>query len=99
MLNPEEKAFVEYWRDNRLRRKIIRRQLSLGLPLAALLVVAIFVNFFSRWHKRAEMIRNEMTQRNDASLLLVSIVAAIVIVVFVIVFSVRHKCDINEQRY
>ena len=45
------------------------------------------------------MVRNEATQKNDASLILVLIVAALLIVAFVIIFSVRHKWDINEQRY
>ena len=46
MLNQEEKSFVEYWSRNRHRRKKILNQLSLGLPLGSLLVIAIFVNFF-----------------------------------------------------
>lgn len=99
MLNVEEKQFVVYWKENRLKRKKILRQLALGLPLAVLMVVAIFVNFFSSWYKRAEMVRNEMTQKNDASLILVLVVAALLITVFIIIFSVRHKWDINEQRY
>ena len=99
MLTPEERGFVDFWRENRLRRKRIFRQLSLGLPLGMLLVIAIFANFFSGWYKRAEMVRNEATQKNDASLILVLIVAALLIVAFIIIFSVRHKWDINEQRY
>ena len=99
MLTPEERGFVDFWRENRLRRKKIFRQLSLGLPLGMLLVIAIFANFFSGWYKRADMVRNEATQKNDASLILVLIVAALLIVAFVIIFSVRHKWDINEQRY
>ena len=99
MLTPEERGFVDFWRENRLRRKKIFRQLSLGLPLGMVLVVAIFTNFFSGWYKRAEMVRNEATQKNDASLVLVLIIAALLIVTFIIIFSVRHKWDINEQRY
>ncbi len=99
MLNSEEKAFVEFWKENRLRRRKVFRQLSLGLPLAVVLVIAIFVNFFSNWYKKAEMVRNEELQKNDASLILVLIIASLLIVAFVIIFSVRHKWDINEQRY
>ena len=99
MMTEEEKQFVAYWQENRLRRKKIFRQLALGLPLASLLVISIFVNFFSSWYKKAEMVRNEMTQKNDASLILVLLIASVLIVVFIIIFSVRHKWDINEQRY
>ena len=98
-LNDEELQFVKYWKENRMRRKRIFRQLSLGLPLGALLVGTIFLNFFSNWFKKAEMVRNKATQQNDASLILVLIFAALLIVAFVVVFSVRHKWDINEQRY
>lgn len=94
MLNEEEKRFITYWEFNRLRRKKVLRQLAVGLPLAVLLVIAIFVNFFSGWYKRANM-----EIRSSGSLVLVLIVAAVLIVVFTTVFSVRHKWDINEQRY
>lgn len=99
MLNNEEKQFVEYWEANRLRRKKVWKQLALGLPLATGLIVAIFINFFSNWYKKAEMVRNEEVQKNDASLILVLIIAALLITIFVVIFSVRHKWDINEQRY
>jgi hypothetical protein len=99
MLTQEEQEFIIYWEENRLRRKKVFKQLALGLPLATLLVVAIFANFFSGWHKRAVMDRNEMLQHNDASLLIVLVGAALFIVVFITIFSVRHKWDMHEQRY
>jgi membrane protein YdbS with pleckstrin-like domain len=95
MLTKEEASFIEYWEQNRLRKKQVWRQLSVGLPLAVLLVIAIFVNFFSGWYKRAEM----TLHRENTSLVLVLLVAALLIVVFVVVFSVRHKWDMNEQQY
>ena len=45
------------------------------------------------------MVRNEAVQKADASLILVLVAAAILIAIFVVIFSVRHKWDINEQRY
>lgn len=99
MLTAEEQQFIEYWEANRLRRKKVFKQLALGLPLAALMVVAIFINFFSNWYKKAEMVRNEAVQKDNASLILVLIVAAILIVIFVTIFSVRHNWDKHEQRY
>jgi uncharacterized membrane protein len=99
MLSQKEKEFIKYWEANRLRRKKVFKQLALGLPMATLLVVAIFVNFFSGWYKRAVMERNEQLQKYDASLLLILIIAALVIVVFITIFSVRFKWDQHEQRY
>ena len=94
MLTEEEKTFIEYWENNRLRRKKFIWQLSLGLPLGIGFVVLIFVNFFSGWYKRAGMEWNA-----DPSLFPVLLVAAVLIIVFIAVFSARHKWDMNEQRY
>lgn len=95
MLSSEETGFVAYWSENREKKKKVLRHLYVGLPTAAILVVAIFVNFFSGWYKRAGMqLRSE-----DSSLILVLLVAAILITVFMVIFSARHRWDLNEQRY
>jgi hypothetical protein len=94
MLTPDEEKFIEYWEANRLSRKKVLRQLSVGLPFASLLVIAILVNFLSGWYKRADM-----KIRSNSSLVLVVVIAGILIVVFTTVFSVRHKWDMNEQLY
>ena len=95
MLTEEEHGFIGYWENNRLRKKKVWRQLSIGLPLAVVLVTAIFANLFSGWDKRAEM---EM-KKEQSSLILVLLAAALLIVAFVVVFSARHRWDLNEQRY
>jgi FtsH-binding integral membrane protein len=95
MLRNEDAQFVEYWQKNRLNKKKVWRQLSLGLPLASFLVIAIFLNFLSGWDKRAEMKFNS----SSSSLILVLLIACILIVVFIVIFSVRHQWDLNEQRF
>jgi len=95
MLTKEEADFVVYWEQNRLKKKKVLRQLYVGLPLAVVMVVTIFANFFSGWYKRAEMVM----RREHSSLILVFMIAAILIVIFVVIFSARHRWDINEQRY
>jgi uncharacterized membrane protein len=94
MLDEEEKNFIEYWKDNRLKKKKVLKQLSVGLPLGVLIVSAIFINFFSGWDKRAQMVINA-----DPSLILVLVIASLLIVVFITIFSARHKWDLNEQHY
>ena len=94
MLTTEEKDFIEYWERNRLKQKRLVKQFLIGLPLGVLFAILIFVNFLSGWYKRADMII-----RSQGSLILVVLVAIILIVIFVSIFSVRHKWDINEQRY
>jgi pilus assembly protein TadC len=95
MLSVEEKAFVEYWEANRLSKKRVLRQLYAGLPLAMILVVAIFANLFSGWYGRAQM----ALSRENSSMIIVLLVAALSIVVFVVIFSARHRWEQNELRY
>jgi len=95
MLTPGEKDFVEYWEENRLRKKKILRQLYAGLPLGVALIAAVFVITFSGWYKRADM----ELRKEEKSLIIVLFIAALLIVAFIVIFSARHRWDINEQRY
>lgn len=95
MLTDEEKRFIEYWDENRIRKKKVWKQLALGLPLATALVIAIFVNIVFRWHKEAD----KAFKQEQTSLIIVLIVACLLIVIFIVIFSVRHRWDINEQYY
>lgn len=94
MLTEEEKKFIAYWEENRKNRKQYLRRLSLGLPMGAVFVIAIFVNFFSGWDKRANLIMFA-----EPSLIYVLLTAALLIIIFIVIFSARHKWDLNEQRY
>ena len=94
MLTEEEKKFIEYWEVHRLRRRKLLKQVGIGLPLAVVFVTAIFLNFFSGWYKRADMI-----MRANSSLIIVVIVAILLIVGFISVFSAKHEWEMNEQRY
>jgi formate hydrogenlyase subunit 4 len=95
MMNEEEKQFVAWWSEQRLHKKKALRKLSIGLPLAVAMVMAIFANLFFGWYQRATMV----LRKEEKSLVLVLIVAAILIVVFVVIFSARHRWDMNEQHY
>src|SRR4051812_2877778 len=94
MLTREEKKFLDYWDHNRLPKRNLLKQLSIGLPAGVLFVAAIFVNFFSGWDKRAQMMVNA-----DPSLIIVVVIALLLIVIFIVIFSARHRWDLNEQRY
>lgn len=94
MLTEEEKRFLAYWQQNRQKKQRLIWQLAGGLPLAALLAGAIFINYFSGWYTRAAM-----QIRIDSSGILVVLIALLLIVIFVVVFSARHRWDRNEQRY
>jgi protein-S-isoprenylcysteine O-methyltransferase Ste14 len=94
MITEEEKRFMNYWEQNRLRKRKWIWKLAAGLPLAVLLSAAIFVNFLSGWYTRASMEINV-----DKSGILVVLVGLVGIVIFVVIFSARHKWELNEQRF
>ncbi|HEU4576515.1 MAG TPA: hypothetical protein VFS36_16050 [Chitinophagaceae bacterium] len=94
MLNEKEEAFLVYWEENRLKQKKFVKYLQYGLPLGVSIGVATFINVFSGWDKQAAMVFNA-----DPSLILVLLIAVIGIIVFVSVFTVRHRWEINEQYY
>jgi len=50
MLTSEEKKFIEYWEQNRMKQKRVVKQLFIGLPLGVLFAAMIFINFFSGWY-------------------------------------------------
>lgn len=94
MLSKEEKEFLHYWQENRLKKKRFLKQFSIGLPIGVLIVAGIFLNLLSGWYKKADMI-----VRSNSSLIPVIVIALILIAVFFAIFSSRHKWEQNEQRY
>ena len=94
MLTEQEKGFITYWEQNRLRKKRLLWQLAAGLPLGVMMTGAIFINYLSGWHKRAEM-----ELGINASGALVLVIALISIVIFMVIFTSRHRWEMNEQRY
>ncbi len=94
MLSEEEEAFISYWRANREKQKRLFRQFLLGIPLALLFVIPIAINFFSGWYKRAAMM-SSTAEFNPGVLLL----ALLLIVIFIAVFSRKFKWEQYERRY
>lgn len=94
ILTPDEEKFVNYWAQQRLRKKDFLKKFSIGLPIIAGLCVLFFANFLSGWYGRAD---NQL--RKHSSLLLTILIAVVIIAVFVSIFSVRHKWDRNEADY
>ena len=94
MLSDEEKKFIDYWEKNREKQKKFLWQLAIGLPAGCLFAVAIFLNMVSGWHISASTVIN-----SSPSLIFVMIAAVLLIVVFIAVYTVKHRWDMNEQRY
>lgn len=96
MLTDREKAFMEYWRQHRDKEKKTFRQLLVGLPIGLVFVIPIVINYSSGWYKRANMWANGHTEESSGTVL---VVAALIILVFIAVFSKKHRWDMNEQDY
>ena len=92
-LTEQEIRFMAYWEENRLKEKKLLNQLLIGLPLGIIFAVPVLLNLFSGWYKRADMEAN--TQLNP----IVLIAAILLIIVFVAVFSRKHKWEMKEQYY
>ena len=96
MLTERERKFIEYWKQHRDREKKTLRQLLVGLPIGLLFAVPIIINFSSGWYKRANMWARGHADDSTGTVL---IVAALVILVFIAIFSKRHRWEMNEQTY
>jgi len=95
MLTKEEEDFMEYWEIHRMQKKRFIKQVSVGLPMAMTLILGITVSVFSGWYTRAQMV----FFRESSSLVLILLVAAVALMVFMVLFSARHRWELNEQRY
>ena len=94
MLTQQERDFLRYWENNRLRRKKTMRQFLVGIPIGLLFVIPIVINFTSGWYKRAMM---EAGSQDFNPMVL--LVALLLIVGFTAIFYQRHQWDQHEQRY
>ena len=95
MLTENEKQFVKYWEENRLREKSWQYQLLTGLPWGLLFSLPILVLLMTAkfWYKRAEMEANTMGSP------VILIIAVLVIAIFVAFFYKNHRWEMREQLY
>jgi len=94
MLTEEERKFVIYWEKNRLLKKKRSPQVAIGLSMASLLALLFVGNLLSGWYARADMVL-----QSNKSLVITILVAVLIIIVFIAIFSMRHIWEKNEQRY
>ena len=92
-LSEQEKQYIEYWEKNRGREKKLLNQLLIGLPLGILFGAPVLINLFTGWYKRADMEVN--TRLNP----IVLVIAILLIIAFVAIFSMKHKWEMKEQQY
>ena len=98
MLSEEEEKFIIYWQEHRDNEKKTVKQWLVGLPLGFLFGIPIIINLFSGWYKRATMDLNSQLSNHEFNPLVI-IIAFLLIVSFVAIFSKRHKWEMHEQKY
>ena len=94
MLTQEDEKFLEYWSDQRQRKKQFLSKTSIGLPLGVFIAVATMISLLTGWYKKADMVLHEYS-----SLIIVILIACVGIVAFITIFSAQHKWDLNELHY
>ena len=95
MLTENEKQFLKYWEENRLREKNWKYQLLTGLPLGLLFALPILLLLMSAklWYARAEMQANTIVNP------VVLIIAVLLIAFFMAFFYKSHRWEMKEQMY
>ncbi|MGN6353392.1 MAG: hypothetical protein ACTHLB_08380 [Parafilimonas sp.] len=93
MLSDKEKAFIEYWEENRLKEKSIYKLISPGFSIGLCIGIAILLAFNSGWYERANM----AAQAESSPWILV--IGIIAIVVFTGLFYKKFRWEMNEQAY
>jgi hypothetical protein len=91
MLTKEEESFIKYWEANREKQKKITSHLMIGLPTGLVLGLPILLNVFLDWNVQIKF----MTRGQLNTIL----IAVLIIVSFITVFSVKHKWDLRETHY
>jgi hypothetical protein len=92
MVSEQERNFIKWWQENRLKEKKLLNQLTIGLPLGIAFGLPILLSvLFRGWYKRMPYV--------SGTQLTVILIAVLLIVVFYAVFRMRFKWDLNEQRY
>ncbi|MEY2586944.1 MAG: hypothetical protein RLY11_793 [Bacteroidota bacterium] len=91
----DEKKFIAYWEENRLKEKKFISQLMYGLPIGIIFSVPILVNFLlgKFWYKRADAVG--ISQFSPTVL----IVAVILITVFIALLNRKLRWEKLEQQY
>ena len=92
-LPKKKKVFLTTGNKTGCEKKRIWRQLAVGLPLGAAFAGAILVNVYSGWNAAGAYLKH------NAERLLIVMAAVLLTVIFIVIFSARHRWDMNEQRY
>lgn len=94
-ISEDERKFLVYWEQQRLKDKRLTNQLMFGLPIGILFSIPILINFFlgKFWYKRADAVG--ISQFSPTVL----VIAVLLITVFVALLNRRFRWERLEQQY
>lgn len=91
-MTDEEKDFMLWWEENRLKEKKLLKQMLIGLPLGLAFGFPILLSvMFRGWYKRMPYI--------SGTQLTVILIGLLLIIVFYALFRMYFKWDMREQQY
>lgn len=91
-MTDEEKDFMSWWEENRLKEKKVLKQMLIGLPIGFAFGLPILLSvMFRGWYNRMPYI--------SGTQLTMILIAILLIVVFYAIFRMYFKWDMREQQY
>lgn len=93
MTSQEEKNFMIFWEENRMKEKQLTRKILPGFVTGLAMGVAILLLLGSGWYTRANMVASF---RLNPYIMLIAIIS---ISTFIGIFYKNFKWEMNEQKY
>ena len=91
-MTDEEKDFMNWWEENRLKEKKVLKQMLIGLPIGFAFGLPILLSvLFRGWYNRMPYI--------SGTQLTMILVGILLIIVFYAIFRMYFKWDMREQQY
>ncbi len=97
MLTENEKAFLVYWEENRLRESGFASKILRGLPMAVVFALPIILSvvvirlFFPDWSTKVSQVSQGM--------IWLILIATLLVILFYSYFRMHYKWEQNEQLY
>lgn len=97
MLSEKEKAFLDYWKANREKKRETATRLREGLQPALLFALPVIVLLIAVWVLFPDWYMK--ISKTSASALVAVMVALLLLVVFYAFFKTQHDWEKQEQQY
>jgi hypothetical protein len=97
MLSEKEKAFMEYWKANREKKRETAIRMREGLQPALLFALPVIVLLIAVWVLFPDWYMK--ISKTSSSALVAVVVALVLVIVFYAFFKTQHDWERQEQQY